>query len=86
MSSQVIHFRPQVWTPCARVVALKLSGLTQQTIAEQLGVERSSISAVLRDRRKSKRIASYISNTLGVPTAILWADGRYEYAATKRTA
>ena len=86
MSSQVIHFRPQIWTPCTRVVALKLAGLTHQSLAEQLGVQRSSVTAVLHDHRKSKKIATHISDALGVPTSILWADGRYEYAATKRTA
>lgn len=79
MDEQVIKFRPPLYTPMARAVAVKLAGYTQQQLAEELGITQSSYGAALRGVRTSARCASHLSTKLNIPINTLFPDGRYDH-------
>jgi len=54
-------------TPMQRKEALREAGITQKTIAEELGVTSTSVSLVINGRFVSRRIMSAIAEKIGKP-------------------
>ena len=45
---------------------LKLKGITQKQIADELGIKKQVVNGFIHGRKKSKRISTWIENNLGV--------------------
>ncbi len=48
------------------IYLLKLKGLTQKQIADELGIKKQVVNNFIHGRIKSKRISTWIINNLGV--------------------
>ena len=45
---------------------LKLKGITQKQIADELGIKKQVVNGFIHGRTKSKRVSAWIENNLGV--------------------
>lgn len=65
--------------------AIKKAGTTQSAIAEVLDVTPATVSAVINNRLKSKRVQEAIANVTRSSVAVLWPEHRTQQQ-TKQSA
>lgn len=64
--------------PADIIAALTKAGHPATEVANDLEVDRSTVSLVIHSKGTSYNVASYISVVTGVPLNKLWPDGRYD--------
>lgn len=51
---------------------IRMAGTTPAVIAEELGINRGTVSQVIHGRGVSLRVQTYISNIIGKPVDEIW--------------
>jgi DNA-binding XRE family transcriptional regulator len=63
-------------TPLKRKLRMMERGVTQQKLADKLGVTQEAVSSVMRGRTRTPRIRAAICQALGWPERRIWPDER----------
>lgn len=56
--------------------AIRMKGTTPSAVADELGISRTTVSQVIHGRGVSDRVATRISQVLGIPKASIWPDAK----------
>jgi len=56
------------------IYRLRRAGYSQVAVAQELGVSRANVNAVIHDKNRSRRIASRIAEIIGADIHLIWPD------------